>query len=392
MESDRSIESANTINFFISQLLAPALSMNKIYFLIFANLLILCTCKVNALPEFAAQEDTNCLTCHFDPDGGGERNKIGKIYEDNGFTFPEDFSIEQTIEEELVDTKIQFSGNVRNAYIKTTEVKSEDSQQPGCVSCHSGFDSFILMKSELRVHAVISERTSLTIANNLGETLDAYGQLKLYKDQLHVKFGKFELPFAIQHKDHNHLLRSGNNIGSNTRDVGIAMTGYVDDFFFNAAVFNGNRQEFETNQHKGFMATIGGRFSNFRFGISHLVDKPEQVVETLTAPFITANFGRLSIEGEYDVRARSRLRTIDSSGVSVEFKYRWSPNFHLASRYESLNVNSDYTNSSSENRIVITSRYKATSEAQFEVFYWYHFGKPDQVIFMSSFYFGGKGG
>ena len=92
------------------------------------------------------------------------------------------------------------------------------------------------------------------------------------------------------------------------------------------------------------------------------------------------------------VRARSRLRTIDSSGVSVEFKYRWSPNFHLASRYESLNVNSDYTNSSSENRFVITSRYKATSKAQFEVFYWYHFGKPDQVIFMSSFYFGGKGG
>ena len=120
--------------------------MNKIYFLIFANLLILCTCKVNALPEFAAQEDTNCLTCHFDPDGGGERNKIGKIYEDNGFTFPEDFSIEQTIEEESVDTKIQFSGNVRNAYIKSNEVICEYSQQPCCVSFHSCFDSFILMK------------------------------------------------------------------------------------------------------------------------------------------------------------------------------------------------------------------------------------------------------
>ncbi len=365
--------------------------MNTLYFLILTILLILASQTVDALPEFAAQEDANCVTCHFDPDGGGERNQIGKIYEDNGFDFPEDFSQVQEMEEEQAGTKIRLGGNVRNAYIKTTEVKSENLQRPGCISCHSSFDSFLLMKSELVAHVTLSEKVSVTIANNLGETLDAYGQIKLYKDQLHAKFGKFELPFSIRHKDHNHLLRESNNIGSNSRDVGIVVTGHIGKSFFNAAIFNGNRQDFETNQHKGFMTTIGSQVSNFRFGISHLVDKPEKAVETLTALFFTASFGRLSIESEYDIRARDRLQTIVNDGFSLELKYRRTPKFHLAGRYELFDDKLNYVKNPIFKRVALTSRYKIDSNAQLEVFYWYHFDKPDQIILMSSFWFGIEG-
>ena len=52
-----------------------------------------------ARPEFAAMEEKECSFCHLDPAGGGPRNAIGQVYEDNYFEFPEDFDPEAIMEE-----------------------------------------------------------------------------------------------------------------------------------------------------------------------------------------------------------------------------------------------------------------------------------------------------
>ena len=52
-----------------------------------------------ARPEFAAMEDKECIFCHLDPEGGGPRNAVGQVYEDNYFEFPEDFDPEAIMEE-----------------------------------------------------------------------------------------------------------------------------------------------------------------------------------------------------------------------------------------------------------------------------------------------------
>jgi len=52
-----------------------------------------------ARPEFAAELDKDCTFCHIDPAGGGPRNRIGEIFEENYFEFPEDFDMEAVTEE-----------------------------------------------------------------------------------------------------------------------------------------------------------------------------------------------------------------------------------------------------------------------------------------------------
>ena len=43
---------------------------------------------VEARPEFAAELEKECSFCHLDPAGGGPRNRIGEIFEENYFEFP----------------------------------------------------------------------------------------------------------------------------------------------------------------------------------------------------------------------------------------------------------------------------------------------------------------
>ena len=54
---------------------------------------------VEARPEFATELEKECSFCHLDPAGGGPRNRVGEIFEENYFEFPEDFDMEAVTEE-----------------------------------------------------------------------------------------------------------------------------------------------------------------------------------------------------------------------------------------------------------------------------------------------------
>ena len=83
-----------------------------------------------ARPEFAAMEEKECSFCHLDPAGGGPRNAIGQVYEDNYFEFPEDFDPEAIMEKaEEVRQRLTTSINIRTAYIKTAHVDLEGTRK-----------------------------------------------------------------------------------------------------------------------------------------------------------------------------------------------------------------------------------------------------------------------
>ena len=89
-----------------------------------------------ARPEFAAMEDKECIFCHLDPAGGGPRNAIGQVYEDNYFEFPEDFDPEAIMKEaEEVRQRLTTAVNIRTAYIKTAHVDLEGRARATCTSC-----------------------------------------------------------------------------------------------------------------------------------------------------------------------------------------------------------------------------------------------------------------
>ena len=133
----------------------------------------------------------NCIFCHLDPAGGGPRNAVGQVYEDNYFEFPEDFDPEAIMEEaEEVRQRLTTAVNIRTAYIKTTHVNLEGRARATCTSCHSSVDSFLLMQGELTVNAQASDKLRLTLSNNMGATLNMFATVDAVPKHLYVKVGQ----------------------------------------------------------------------------------------------------------------------------------------------------------------------------------------------------------
>ena len=250
-----------------------------------------------ARPEFATELGKACSFCHIDPAGGGPRNRVGEIFEENYFEFPEDFDMEAVTEEaKEVVKQLTTSLDLQTAFIKTTHVDEMENAIAGCNSCHSSMDRFLLMQAEVTFNAQVSEHVRLTLSNNAGTTMNAFATVDAIPEHLYVKVGQFQLPFAIKQKDHNILVRHGYGLGSNKRDVGVELGGTAGKVFYNATLFNA-----DTAAAKGGLGTIGAQFGPIRAGVSGIFEKPGEDWERLIGAFLTASFAGFSLEGEFIV-------------------------------------------------------------------------------------------
>ena len=366
-----------------------------------------------ARPEFAAMEEKECSFCHLDPAGGGPRNAIGQVYEDNYFEFPEDFDPEAIMEKaEEVRQRLTTSINIRTAYIKTAHVDLEERARATCTSCHSSVDSFLLMQGELTVNAQASDKLRLTLSNNMGATLNMFATVDAVPKHLYVKVGQFRVPFGLKQRDHNILVRQGYNLGSHKRDVGIEVGGTYGKLFYNAAVVNGNRsagQVADSNQHKGVVATAGSTLGPVRGGVSFLLDRDRDLDREMTAgAFLTAALKNLTLEGEFnfggsygdDENIGFSDDDITSKGYYFGAKYRVMPELVLSGRYGLFDPDRTLKGDGSQ-RVTLTARYIFMKNGSLELFYWLNIANDDrgeedpdrqldgvdQLILMSHFWF-----
>ena len=301
--------------------------------------------SAEARPEFAAELDKDCTFCHIDPAGGGPRNRIGEIFEENYFEFPEDFDPD-AVTEEVKDAVKQLTTSLelQTAFINTMHPDTSEGTVANCSSCHTSVDRFLLMQAEATFNAQASERIRLTFSNNLGTTLNAFATVDAILKHLYFKVGQFRLPYGIKQKDHNILVREGYNLGSNKRDVGIELGGSAGRVFYNAAFFNTDNAKAQ-----GLLGTVGGQLGPVRAGVSCIYDKPGKDWERLISTFITASYSGLSIEGEFNFKDTAsdandmqssiapesdlNFAEIDSKGYYVGAKYRIIPQLTIAGRY-----------------------------------------------------------
>ena len=382
-------------------------------FLLSALLVVSLISDSAARPEFAAMEDKECIFCHLDPAGGGPRNAIGQVYEDNYFEFPEDFDPEAIMEEaEEVRQRLTTAVNIRTAYIKTVHVDLEGRARATCTSCHSSVDSFLLMQGELTVNAQASDKLRLTLSNNMGATLNMFATVDAIPKHLYVKVGQFRLPFGLKQRDHNILVRQGYNLGSHKRDVGIEVGGTYGKLFYNAAVVNGNRsagQAADSNQHKGMVATAGSTLGPVRGGVSFLLDRDRDLDrEMIAGAFLTAALKNLTLEGEFnfggsfgdDEGIGFSDDDIASKGYYFGAKYRVMPELMLSGRYGLFDPDRMVKGDGSQ-RVTLAAQYIFMENGSLELFYWFNIANDnrditstdrqlegiDQLILMSHFWF-----
>ncbi len=366
---------------------------------------------VEARPEFATELGKECSFCHLDPAGGGPRNRLGEIFEENYFEFPEDFDMEAVTEEvKEVVKRLTTSLDFQTAFIKTTHGNEEGSEGSGaiagCNSCHSSIDRFLLMQAEVTFNAEASEHVRLTLSNNAGTTMNAFATVDAIPKHLYVKVGQFRLPFAIKQKDHNILVREGYGLGSNKRDVGIEAGGSAGKIFYNAAFFNAKNTE-----AKGGLGTLGAQLGPIRAGVSAILEKPSEDWERLIGAFLTASYAGVSIEGEFNFGNSGEVASftpdaVDSKGYYIGAKYRILPQFTVAGRYGLFDPDRMVKGDASQ-RVTLSAQYNFIENGSLSLFYWANLANADhsaddtitdkgtlrqlqgtdQIILMSRFWF-----
>ena len=338
--------------------------------------------SAEARPEFATELEKECSFCHLDPAGGGPRNRIGEIFEENYFEFPEDFDMDAVTEEAMeVVKQLTTSLDFQTAFIKTTHVDAEESTIAGCNSCHSSIDRFLLMQAEVTFNAQASENISLTLSNNAGTTMNAFATVNAIPKHLYVKVGQFRLPFAIKQKDHNILVREGYGLGSNKRDIGVELGGSAGKVFYNAAFFNAGGVT-----AKGGLGTFGAQLGPVRAGISGIFEKPGDEWERLIGAFLTASYAGLSVEGEFNfgsgVANSSEVASftpddVDSKGYYVGAKYRVLPQLTLAGRYGLFDPDRTIKGDASQ-RVTLSAQYIFMENGAISLFYWANLPNADR--------------
>ena len=331
-----------------------------------------------ARPEFAAELDKDCNFCHIDPAGGGPRNRIGEIFEENYFEFPEDFDMDAVTEEaKEVVKQLTTSLDLQTAFIKDMHADGDEGAVAGCNSCHSSVDRFLLMQAEVTFNAQASEHVRLTLSNNVGTTLNAFATVDAIPKHLYVKVGQFRLPFGIKQKDHNILVREGYELGSNKRDVGVELGGSLGKVFYNAAFFNaGNATA------KGALGTVGGQLGPIRAGVSCIFEQPGEEWERLIGAFITASYGGLSLEGEFNFEnsedvASFATDNVDSKGYYFGAKYRILPQLTIAGRYGLFDPDRTILGDAGR-RFTFIAQYNFMENGAISLFYWANLPNADR--------------
>ncbi len=357
-------------------------------FFVFLFNITLCdywTNLADARPEFAAELDKDCNFCHIDPAGGGPRNRIGEIFEENYFEFPEDFDMDAVTEESKeVIKQLTTSLDLQTAFIKPMHVDTEENTSASCQSCHSSVDSFLLMQAEVTFNAQATDRIRLTLSNNfVRNMLNAFATVEAVPKHLYAKVGQFRLPFGIKQKDHNILVRQGYGLGSNTRDVGIELGGSLGKAFYNAVYFNA-----ENATANGILGTVGGQLGPIRAGVSCIFEKPSEDWERLIGAFVTASYAGLSLEGELNFGNSGEVGSFStddviSKGYYIGAKYRILPQFSIAGRYGLHDPDRNVLGDAGR-RLTFIAQYNYMENGAISLFYWANLPnadrKPDDKI------------
>ena len=314
--------------------------------------------NATAMPKFAALENKECIYCHVDPAGGGARNFRGKYYEAHGFSF-EGFDEEAALAAEggagssleALMKALSFSGQLR--VVRSVAEGPHEPFTSNCDSCHkpgqrAPDNTFFVMQGELAVTARVAENVAFTYSNDLGITRDVYATVSFGEGSKYLKVGAFEVPYGLDEmRDHNALVKSRHNLGSNVRDVGVMGAIQKPRWFASVAVLNGRERfpesapvlsSWDQDGTPAAVARAGISTPNARAGASFLHDNSgmgNEPRETVGGVFGTLSGDKWRLLAEGDL-GQERIGAFDRTnyGVLAQASYKVFSSTELSVRYD----------------------------------------------------------
>ena len=186
---------------------APGLSLGFGLSLVAAVLLP--AAEAMALPTYAARTGFSCVSCHFDPNGGGPRKDIGFLFARNRHDLlPDPDERWQSLVSltNILGDVLYFGTNSRFFYLYN------DPKPYGSVELPKT-SSFFQMQGALYTTLRPHPHLALVWHNDFSEygvqSRDLYGMVDGLPGDLYVRAGRIRVPFGLRMDDHTGATRGG---------------------------------------------------------------------------------------------------------------------------------------------------------------------------------------
>ncbi len=211
---------------------------------------------VDALPTYAARTGFTCVSCHFDPNGGGPRKDIGFLFARQRHDLtpdPDPRWQSLTGLTNVLEEVLYFGTNTRFLYLY------DDPEAYGGVE-PPRTSSFFQMQGALYTTLRPHPHLALVWHNDFNDfgaqSRDLYGMIDGLPSDLYLRFGRLRVPFGLRQDDHTGATRggfvdaAGGGTGALPYDPRTVQTGFEAGFYpgplqVTAALTNGPGAAFQ---------------------------------------------------------------------------------------------------------------------------------------------------
>ncbi len=202
--------------------------------------------SANALPRFTLMSGQPCMACHVNPTGGAMRNSYGTQMVSMG-DLPMWRSDSFEVSTRLTPN-ISFGADTRAQMLSANSLYNFSATPPGP---GAGGTAFQPMQASIYLNVDLTENISVYIKNDFITSggFEFWGIARILPNDGYIKVGAFQPAIGLRVDDHTSFTRDGDytqdgkywgfGIYPNSKDVGLEVGEYFDNFFVCASVTNG---------------------------------------------------------------------------------------------------------------------------------------------------------
>lgn len=264
--------------------------------LLAVGLVSLAPSRAGALPLYASREGKTCVSCHYDPNGGGMRNDFGFLYEKNRHGLDTEEKWAKITVDPRLNEWVAIGVDTRILYIASHE-------KGGPVV---GVSSFLPMQGELNVAVTPTDYLTVLMSRGIAVDPDAYQAREIYglihdlPHSIYAQVGRFRLPFGLRQDDHTSYIRASFLPYNPQYDDAGVEVGAAGSNYFGQLSFTNGSGTISADRAQTFAAKTGMASKRLSAGVSgfHQFIETSATTHDRWALYATSTWQRFSVLGE----------------------------------------------------------------------------------------------
>ena len=255
--------------------------------------------RAGALPLYASREGKTCISCHYDPNGGGMRNDFGFLYGKNRHGLDTEAKWAKVTVDPRINEWLAIGVDMRLLYIASHT-------KDGPVI---GTSTFFPMQGQFNVAVTPHDYVTVVMSrgikfdSNLYEARELYGLIHGLPHDLYAKLGRFRLPFGLRQDDHTSYVRSADFLPYNSQedDAGVELGMAGSKYFGQLSFTNGSGTMSVSQRAQTFAGKAGLASKRISAGASgfHQYQELTRAREDRWALYATSTWEQFTLIGEY---------------------------------------------------------------------------------------------